>query len=236
MLPDVQAVMASDSLRLAASDVAIDHFGYDGNQEHKHRRNIPLLRARLLRDPDHVYSWNHLGQALAGVGDMAGAVGAWRRAIEVVRTAGVRSPLDALPYGSVLTSGQAAAVDEDLLDEALQRFPRDCLFRWLRGRRLVDHDRFAEALVDLESLTGIDPETFCSDEGIAYDVRIFGAVTYEGAALCHFRLGQYEESARLYEIAGILDPENAAHRVRQRLASSRAASTSAHGDEPSAIG
>jgi glycosyltransferase involved in cell wall biosynthesis len=225
MMADVHTLMRNDGRLVGASELAIDHFGYDGNQERKHRRNIPLLRARLARDPDHVYSWNHLGQSLAGLGDTAGAVAAWHRAIDVVRAVGVRSPLDALPYGSLLTCREAAPIAADLLDEALQRFPRDYLFRWLQSCRLIENRRWADALVVLEDLAAIEAETFYSDEGLAYDARIFGVFAYEAAALCHFRLGRYRESARYYERAGITEPEDPAHEVRKRLAVARWVST-----------
>jgi tetratricopeptide (TPR) repeat protein len=225
MVPDVHAVAHSDDLGIGTSPLALDHFGYDGNQQHKHLRNIPLLRARLARDPQHVYSWNHLGQALAGMGDMGSAVATWQHAIDVVRTIGVRSALDALPYGSLLLCPDAAATTAGLLDEALRCFPQDYLFRWLLGRRLLDDEQFAAALVLFEELAAIDAETFCSDNGVAYDVRIFGVSTCEAAALCHFRLGHYEASAWYYERASAADPHNPAHQVRKRLATARHLST-----------
>ncbi len=220
MLPDIHAVMREDGTRIGASDLALDHYGYDGDQARKHARNAPLLRARLLQDPGHVYSWNHLGQVLEGLGDHAGATAAWRRATDIVRAARVRSPLDALPYGSLLVGSNPA--DPALLDEALERFPDDCLFRWLQGRRLLDAGRYAEALAVLEDLANTDAETYCSDDGVAYDVRIFGAAASEAVALCLFKLRRYDESARYYARACALDPGNPAHVVKQRLALARA--------------
>jgi hypothetical protein len=226
MMPDINAVIAGDGLRLGATDLCLDHFGYDGNQERKHRRDIPLLRARLARDPDHVYSWNHLGHALAGLGDREGAVRAWEQGVAVVRTAGVRSPLDALPYGSLLVRAGSTDADFSVLDEALDLFPRDYLFAWLNGLRLTEAGRYVEALGQLGRLTAVDADTFCSEDGVAYDARIFGAIAHEAAALCHFRLGRYDESARGYETAAALDAKNPAHHVRAQLAAARAATAS----------
>lgn len=98
MLPDVEAVMLRDGARMVRSALAIDHFGYDGDQTHKHARNDSLLRARLAHDPEHVYSWNHLGQTCAGIGDVTGAVAAWEHAIDLVRASRSHDPLHALPF------------------------------------------------------------------------------------------------------------------------------------------
>jgi tetratricopeptide (TPR) repeat protein len=223
MVPDIDAVMREEGLRRVDTDLAVDHFGYDGNQDAKHRRNVPLLRDRLTRDPDHVYSWNHLGQALAGLGDVAGALAAWRRAVGVVRARGVRSALDRLPFGSLLLHPQAAAEAGPLLAEALERFGGDHLFRWLHGRRLADDGRPWEATPLFEDLIAIDPETFCDAEGIAYDARIFGIFSWDALALCHFRLGRYEASARYWALAESVEPENPVHRVKRQLATARLA-------------
>lgn len=223
MVPDVETVMRTDGLRIGHSELAIDHFGYDGNQDAKHRRNIPLLRERLARDPEHVYSWNHLGQALAGLGDVDGALAAWWRAVDVVRARGVRNALDRLPYGSLLLHPRVADEAPRLLTEALDRFAGDHLFRWLHGRRLAEVGRLPEAITRFEDLAAIDAAGFCADDGIAYDARIFGIFSYDALALCHFRLGRYEESARYYALADAVDPENPVHRIKQRFVAARLA-------------
>jgi tetratricopeptide (TPR) repeat protein len=226
ILPDIEAVSRADGLRIGRSDLALDHFGYDGDQDAKHRRNIPLLRAHLERDPDHVYCWNHLGQALAGLEDVDGALAAWWRAVAVVRARNLRSSLDGLPYGQLLLHPCVAEAAPGLLDEAIDRFPRDHFFRWLHGRRLAETGRFAEAVTDLEALAAIDPDTFCSDDGLAYDARIFGLFSYDLLALCHFRLGHYRDSARYYARAHAAEPQNPAHHVKRRLAEARLARAS----------
>ena len=221
MMNDVHAVAQSDGLGIGRSQLALDHFGDDGDQSAKHRRNIPLLRARLARDPGHVYSWNHLGQALMGVGDVRAAVEAWQRAIDTVRGRGVQGALDALPYGSLLLFG-GEQVAPGLLDEARARFPADLLLQWLQGQQLADAGRFNEAIALLEPLAAIDPDVFCLDDGIAYDDRIFGEPTWHTLALCHFRLGHYSDSARYYARAAAADPSNASYVAKQRLAEARA--------------
>jgi tetratricopeptide (TPR) repeat protein len=223
MVPDIEAVSRSDGLRIGRSDLAVDHFGYDGNQDAKHRRNVPLLRAYLACDPGHAYCWNHLGQCLAGLGDVDGALAAWWRAVEVVRARSARNSLDSLSYGQLLLHPRGATTAPGLLSEALDRFPGVHLFRWLHGRRLVEAGRLTEAVALLERLAAIDADTFCAADGLAYDARIFGLFSYDALALCHFRLGHYRDSARYYARAAATDPENPAHHVKQRLAEARLA-------------
>ena len=158
MVPDIHTVARADGLRIGRSDLALDHYGYDGDQRAKHLRDVPLLRERLAREPGHIYRWNHLGRALDGLGDVEGALGAWWRAVGVVRERGVRSVRDALPYGSLLLRPEASAEAPTLLAEALRHFPGDHLFRWVHGQHLLEAGRFAAAIGCFEPLAAIDGE------------------------------------------------------------------------------
>ncbi|MGE0448801.1 MAG: glycosyltransferase [Vicinamibacterales bacterium] len=230
VMPDVRALERNEGRRIVRTALALDHFGYDDDQTTKHRRNIPLLRARLAVDPLHVYSWNHLGEALAGTGDEAGAREAWQRAIALVRESETVQALDALPYGSLLirdlgSRGVGETADPSmagLLVEARERFPRDLLFQWLHGLQLVAREDYDGAAALLEPLTAIDPETFCADDGIGYDERIFGAPTWEALAICHFQCGRYAQSGRCYARLAELDPDNLEYRAKRRAAEGRA--------------
>jgi tetratricopeptide (TPR) repeat protein len=223
MVPDIHAVARADGLGIGRSELALDHYGYDGDQRAKRLRDVPLLRERLARDPGHVYSWNHLGRALADLGDVDGAVGAWRRAVAIVRDRGTQSALDALPYGSLLVRPEASAEAPALLAEALACFPSDHLLRWIEGQHLLKVGRAAAAVDRFAALAAIDGETFCSENGVAYDARIFGPFAHEALALCYFRLGRYRESARFYARAEAASPDLPGISVKRRLAEARAA-------------
>jgi hypothetical protein len=196
MLPGIRAVAAADGLRIAPSTVTIDHLGYDGDQRRTRLRDIPLLRVRLADDPDHVYSWNHLAQALDDLGNSAGARAAWLRGIEVARRRPEASALDSLPYLALIQHEMTRGEDvTTLLDEAVARFPENHLVSWMRGRALMRRGRDAEALPILAALVEVDAETLVEDR-LAYDARIFGVWATASLALCCFRLGRYEASAR----------------------------------------
>jgi hypothetical protein len=45
-MPSVQAYAKTHGLRIGRVNVNLNHFGYDGDQSHKHPRNLPLLLAK----------------------------------------------------------------------------------------------------------------------------------------------------------------------------------------------
>jgi tetratricopeptide (TPR) repeat protein len=221
MLPAIREVAAADGGRIADSDLAIDHVGYEGDQAKKHRRNLPLLRARVVQEPEHVFSWHHLGRALAGLGDADGAAEAWRRGIEVVRAQAAPSPADSLLYSSLLRQQfDAGQVDDALLDEARARFPANHLLDWLHGRLLMAQARLTEAIAVFEPLAAIDARAFF-DPAIAYDERIFGVWAFDALGLCCWRLGRYAESASWYARAEAASPGDGQYRAKRRLAEAR---------------
>lgn len=223
-VPALFDLCARESMGIADSRVTIDHLGYDGDISHKHGRNLPLLRARLATDPNHVYSWGHLGVTLQGMGDEAGAEAAWRQGVQVVRAKRARSIADSAPYVDLahclIRRGDDAT---GLLDEGLYFFPDNFTLQWLRARLLVDAERFAEALPLLERLVATDPE-IAGGGVLAHDERIFGLFACEALGLCCFRLGRYAESARWYGRAEELSPEPLENRTKRLLAASRAGS------------
>ena len=66
VLPSVLRVCESDGLAIGRTVVGLQHLGYEGDQSHKHVRNLPMLVHAVDDDPDRVYYWWHLGETLAG--------------------------------------------------------------------------------------------------------------------------------------------------------------------------
>jgi hypothetical protein len=222
MLPGIQQVVAEDGRRIGQSDLAIDHVGYDGELTAKHVRNLPLLRARLAAEPEHVYCWQQLGHTLLALGDEAGALAAWRRGLDVIRRH--PEPLAAdrgLYLDLLLHAARAGEGRTPLLGEALGHFPDDPLLAWIHAHALIGEGRPADAIPILEDLRAIDADTRCDDR-VAYDARLFGAYADEALGLCYFRLARFRESARFYALAEAGDPSNPAHRVKRLLAEARA--------------
>ena len=82
---DIHRVAGETGRLIGEVELLIEHLGYDGPQDLKHRRNLPLLQAELAENPDNPYNWHHLGRILEALGDEAGAADAWSRGVETVR-------------------------------------------------------------------------------------------------------------------------------------------------------
>ncbi len=220
-LPALREVLASDHLRIGESNLELEHLGYEGDISHKHPRNLPLLEARLASEPDHVYSWYHLGMTLAGLGRGDEAEAAWRKGIAVVRSRQVATNVDCLPFVALLTFLEmSGASDVQILDEAWELFPGVPEVVWLRAKALVRDERYSEAASILEPLAAVDAETYL-DAGLSHDERLFRLWSQDALGLCYFKLGRYAESARHYAAAEAADP-TIERTTKRRLAEARA--------------
>ena len=222
LVPALQDLQAKKGLRIGESEVAIDHFGYEGDLRHKHLRNLPLLRARLEREPGHVYCLDQLGLALQGTGDVAGAEEAWRRAIDFVRKSRSTDPVDSLPFlhlANLLLDGKRDA--SALLAEGCRQFPQNHSLLWLHARELVERERYAEAMPFFARLAAVDAGRL-GPAKLAYDASIFGAQAHAALGLCAFRLGCFEESAAHYARAQAIAPEDIEIRAKHAVAALRA--------------
>jgi len=224
LLPALHELCARTWLLVGDSPVALDHLGYEGDQRHKHERNLPLLRARLERDPAHVYSWDHLGATLLGLGDEAGAEAAWQRAIDIVRITHKRTASDSLPWlhlAQYLLDRKRCAVT--LLEEGCRLFPENHSLTWLRAKSLVDTGEHAAAMPLFEALSRIDPDGLANGS-LAFNRAMFGAQAHAALGLCAFRLGRFAESAEHYARAEAFEPNSLEIRSKRMLAQIRARS------------
>ena len=219
---DILRLAKESGLRIGEPDIELEHIGYDGPQEHKHRRNLPLLQAELAKHPEDVYNWHHLGRILEALGDEAGARDAWTRALAVIRGRQRTSAVDGPVYFDLLCLECARGnVDEALLAEAAARFPDNPLTLLWRGNLALKAGRHGEAIEAYEALTRIDPERF-SDPEVAYEKRLFGELAFAALGNCHFQAGDFAASARWYAKAEAADPASLEYRAKHALARLRA--------------
>lgn len=226
ILPALDELRGREGATIASSGVAIDHLGYDGDLAAKHRRNRPMLEARLAAEPDHVYSRDHLGLVLLASGDDAGAERAWREAIASASARSTPEPGDVLPWlhlaSFLVDRGRDARA---VVDAARARFPRDHALMWLDARSRLDAGDPQGALPLFAALGAIDADALCGDT--AWDASIFGANAWAAAGLCAFRLARYADSADCYARAEALAPGDAEFRLKRHLAGARAADIAA---------
>lgn len=221
MVPSIRAVSAEDATTIGHCDLTIEHEGYEGNQYHKHKRNLPLLREQLREDPKRVYCWWHLGWVLKGLGDESGAEDAWLSAIEVIREQGPHSMADSLPYADLarlrLNNGKDV---KPLIEDALQLFPNQYLLMWIKAQTKTCDGKLEEAISIFKHVISVDAQKV-EDEKLAYDKKIFGVLSYEPLAHCYFKIGGYDEAAYYYHLCMTIDPSNLEYKIKYQLASAR---------------
>jgi glycosyltransferase involved in cell wall biosynthesis len=222
-------IVSEEDRMIAETDVTIDHLGYESDQHQKHLRNLPLLERAVAADTDRVYLWWHLGFVRAALEDHSGAEAAWLQGIEAVRAHGNSEPAGVLPYVELIWSRFVRGMcDMPLLTEALSRFPNDHQLQWLRGRILIGCGCFDEAIPIFKELTEVNPDTLVAAG--SYDRKIFGLLSYDSLAYCHFKTGRFLESAHYYALAEKAAPEGSEYRIKGLLAAVRAsAGSSRHG-------
>lgn len=230
--PAIARVSRLDRRPIGDCDLLLTHVGYEGDQAHKHSRNLPLLRAQLSREPNNLFNRHHLFRVLHGLGqeDEAGRV--LVDAVELARTR-PRDPLGVLVFTDLVRFRRDHGEDiAELLAEARERYPDNKLLWWIDAATCLRAGRYSESLDLLDRLLAVDQDTLPA-EGPAYDQRIFGEFAHDARGTCLFRLGRYAEAAEAYGEASHADPSNVAYRSKCKVALGRAADAS---DDPAVPG
>jgi glycosyltransferase involved in cell wall biosynthesis len=221
VVPEIQAVSATDRRPVGDCDLLLDHVGYEGDQTRKHRRNLPLLRAQLAAEPDNLFNRHHLARVLRGLGEDDEAEQVLVDAVELARTRRA-DPLGVLAFTDLVRLRRDRGEDvAELLAEARRRYPANKLLWWLQATACLDSGRWVEALDIANSLLSVDVASL-PQEGPAYDERIFGEFAYEVRGVALFRLERYAEAAESFAAASRLAPDNAGYRAKQAAAAGRA--------------
>jgi hypothetical protein len=226
MVPGVERVCREDGVGIAERfDVEIVHLGYEGDQAHKHARNLPLLERAIPLDPKRVYLRYHLGTTLHALGRAAQA----RAALEAgVALAGASMRDQERVEGSLCCQALAAiALEEsdatgsiEAAETGLGFYEDQLALRWARARALVPLHREREAIAILRDLVGHDPERFF-DPRIAYEKSLFREDSLGLMGAAHFALGEYHEAERLFSQAAAVAADPLEYRTKAALSRSR---------------
>jgi len=214
IVPAIQSVADEDRLEIGKCDLTIQHTGYDGNQNHKHTRNLPLLKKQIENDPERIYCRWHLGVVLAGIGNKDGAEETWKNAVKIIREKKSVQPSDSLPYADLIRLQYKKGKDvNSLIEEALNLFPDQYLLIWIKGQILMDNSNYEEAIPLFEQLVEIDGTKLVGE--LAYDTRIFDVLSYDPLATCCYKLGRFKESAYWYSRAEDCDSDNLDYKIKR---------------------
>lgn len=213
-VPDLRRIIADEGARIIDTDVfRLRHDGYEGDQTAKHRRNLPLLEARLEELPDRVYLWNHLGNVREALGDLDGAIAAWQSGVDVVRRVGLADRTDVLVYAGLGLARLRLGEDiTPLLEELDELAPWYRTAMWMRSQNDRLGERYEAAIASLQQLLALrDAEP---DPTLSYNEAMFTEWAWDSLVECHHQLGDFAAAARVYEEAARCRPDRLDYRTK----------------------
>lgn len=222
--PAIRTLSSAENLAIPQTEVAIDHLGYDGDQAHKHARNLPLLEKAVQDDPDRAYLWHQLSETLSALGRVEQAKVAAREGLARAERAPSQKQRAAASLIAQFLARQAMDEGENplaFIEEALMRCPEDHALVFLQARALLAAGRPAAALAIAEGLAAIDPDKL-TGEMLAFDRRIFEERACELAAVASHRLARHDDAAAWFSKAAQFAPDDLSYRIRAAALTVRA--------------
>ncbi|MFO7600342.1 MAG: glycosyltransferase [Candidatus Desulfacyla sp.] len=212
---NLQSVISTDNKTIGFSGLVLDHLGYDNDQSQKHIRNLPFLLRETERDPNREHIWSHLGLVYDALGENDLAEKAWNQSIELVG-----NKEGGHIYGYIyyiewrLRHGKPVTA---MLNKVMAYCPDNPYFYWLKGRILMDENRYDEAIPFFERLISWGEKRDFNRLSMSYPKAIFDVKACDSLAVCHFRLGNYAESRRYFQLAEKFAPECMEYKVKTQL-------------------
>ncbi len=188
MVPDLRRISDGEGLVIGTTDAfRLTHYGYEGDQTRKHRRNLPMLEQRVVEFPERCYLWNHLGNVKLGLGDAEGARAAWSSGISLMRTRGLADRTDVLCYAGLGLHLIDLGIDvRDLVTEARTLAPWYRTIHWVAAVNHRRQRRYSEAIPELQALIDIGIDVI--DDALAYNNDMFTHWAWDALADCRASL------------------------------------------------
>lgn len=222
MVPDIRRIEADEGMVIADTDLfRLTHFGYEGDQSAKHRRNLPLLEQRVAELPDRVYLWNHLGDIRAELGDLDGAHAAWTKGLDVIRAKGLVDRTDVLCFAGHAMQLIAAGRDvSDLVAEMQETCPWYHTLEWIAASNHRAQGRSEDAIPHLRTLIRIGPDPL--DDALAYNNAMFTVWAWDLLVECQLDIGDLDGAAATLAEAAASMPDDHGYRVKAAALGARA--------------
>ncbi|MFO1067887.1 MAG: glycosyltransferase [Geminicoccaceae bacterium] len=197
--PALNRYLQATGRGVGTSEVVLDHVGYEGDQGHKHARNLPLLVRALQDDPNHVYCWTHLAAIRRATGDLVAAREALVQGVAAARRRRSGPEQDALAFLELADIERVEGRDpRPLLEEVLALFPGNAQALFVRAQLNLDDGRIDEAARDFQALVDWPASPAAATTTAGHAERLFDAVAFEGLGACRWRAGRFAEAAEWF--------------------------------------
>lgn len=222
VVPSILAVAEREDRRVGLLDLLLEHDGYEGDQSHKHRRNLPLLLEQVLNDPTRTYLWDHIGRIRTELGDLAGAREAFRTGVDLVRRHGVFDPADAMVFADLIFANAVQDTpDASLVAEGTALFPDNPFVRWCAALDALHRAAYPEVCEHLERVLALD-EGQMADMALGLNQRIRAEWAFNVRAMARFEMGDHAAAAEDFARAEAAAPDVLAYRTKRIVAQGRA--------------
>jgi hypothetical protein len=200
LLPITQ-VAEEEGLAIGDIDLFLEHDGYEGDQSHKHERNLPLLLAQVEADPDRAYLWDHIGRIHMALHRPDEARAAWERGRRAILDKATPIPPDVLIYADLIAANATEGrPDPELVEEADRLFPSNDAVLWSGALDAQARGALEEVVDRLDLLLGGGVAT-SSRHSVSMDERIFDQWAYQLRAVARFQLGDVAGAGRDFATA-----------------------------------
>lgn len=217
IVPDLRRIVRDEGQRFERIDLFFQHYGYEGDQTAKHRRNLPMLQEQVKGSPLRVYLWNHIGRIHEALGDADEAEAAFRHGLSIVREHGMREPVDILVYGSLamfmLRQGRDAS---EIIAEGLAHQPDFYSLHLADAHQRLRASDWEGAEAALRTLIAAGQEQIVQSV-VAYNGDLFNRLPWEMLGECLFEQARYREAAEAYETAAFHGSDELEMRTKTAL-------------------
>jgi tetratricopeptide (TPR) repeat protein len=215
IVPSLLRIEEEEGLPIVPSRVEVDHFGYEGDQSHKHRRNLPLLKQSVKIQPERIRYWHDLAEALTALGQKQEALQVALEGLRIAEAMLRSQEAGASQLRQVIARLYMENGDDplEIIQIGLRAVPDDYGLMFLKGHALLRASQFPQVLEIAKSLRSVKPDSLYHGK-IAFDSRIFREHACELAALASLAMGDRNAAARYYAEAASFAPDDMTLRLK----------------------